>query len=133
MKITFPPWYVTCPFHPSCFHYPNNIRSKAHTVKIPCHVRCYILLLHHLSYAQVCSAKDNTEKQIRGDKFVRWFGHHCKSHGIAPVWVAFDITLQQNIQSSTHYRQTGVPKPTVIITESLSYLIVPQFPNYGLM
>jgi len=56
--------------------------------------------------------KDNTEKQIRGDRFASLSGHHCKSHGIALVWVASDITLQQNIQSSPHSRQTDVPKRT---------------------
>ena len=142
MKIMFPTWYVTSSFHPSCFLCPNIIRSKAQTVKLPCHVTCYILLLHHLSYAQVRSAvvqlyskrqHRRTNKEGRIHRLI-WASlqksWHCTCMG--SFWYNITTkhpkhyTLQTDWCSKTNINQ-------VIVTEPLSYLIVPQFPNYWLM
>lgn len=134
MKIMFPTWYVTCPFHPSCFHYPNNIRSKAQTVKLPYHVTCYILLLHHLSYAQVCSAvvklysKRQHKRTNKGGRIPKliWASlqksWHCTCMGSS--W--YDITTKHRKQyplKTDWCSKTNINQ--VIVMEHLSYLIVP--------
>jgi hypothetical protein len=142
MKFMFSTWYVTSPFHPSCFRYPNNVRSKAQTMKLPCHVTCYILLLHHPSYAQVHSAmvklyskwqhrRTNTGEEIHeliwASLQKSW---HCTYMG--SFW--YNITTKhpkQNTLLTDWCSKMNINQ--VIVVEPLSYLIVPQFPNYGLM